>query len=702
VSGTDIANNQFGDGNDTLFNALLGIVNASATNFDFGAGADAFTNNALFNTAGTVNFLNLESIGNNAVNGQSNGIFNVGATPGGVGQVNFSSTDLVGAAFAAVGAPVQNVVNSGVYNVLAVQAQVGTYQGSLNFYGGNGSNFFNYDQTPVPPGVPGQGSALGGLINMQRVDNSSTANAVTLNTLGMTGTSDANYTYTWAGPLATSAYNFTGGPNSRLAVDTFLGAPGSTSDRLVVGGNVNLPVTVNGSSTNPVTRINVNDTNAGPGAFNPLGITVVAVQGAGSNNFVVDPLSPHYANFGPLGAISKGLFLYPLLYVPGGATTANAGQPDGNAYKFFGVPGPFAFNLPVAATGAQTIFQETADGWEDRQIEVRNCMDRGLIASRQAWGSGADLAVPPAAPLLPNCGVGIWTKLVGSATRRDALADLSKLDPLFAGLTFDNSYRQRTEAVLAGMDFGAAELTSPFDSIVFSVMGGYISSFLDFNSPNTFSPPITTTSFKYTGGTVGGSVTYMNHGFFVDALVKADFLTLNVGGIPAGSCAGPAECDQDIKALTWGVVGNVGYRFQVGRYFFEPLGSVIWTQTRIDDLNLPGAGVVAQFNTAKRIDVGGGARLGGVVMDDRVHYLEASFTGRFWDRISSDDNSVTFLNQGPAFTLTDTFKNAYVETAVQLDWINRFSGWSSWAKVDAKFNSELQTYTAKAGLRYGF
>ena len=70
-------------------------------------------------------------------------------------------------------------------------------------------------------------------------------------------------------------------------------------------------------------------------------------------------------------------------------------------------------------------------------------------------------------------------------------------------------------------------------------------------------------------------------------------------------------------------------------------------------------------------------------MDDRVHYLEASFTGRFWDRISGDENSVTFLNQGPTFTLTDTFKNAYVETAVQLDWINRFSGWSSWAKVDA-------------------
>jgi hypothetical protein len=40
--------------------------------------------------------------------------------------------------------------------------------------------------------------------------------------------------------------------------------------------------------------------------------------------------------------------------------------------------------------------------------------------------------------------------------------------------------------------------------------------------------------------------------------------------------------------------------------------------------------------------------------------------------------------------------------SIQLDWINRFSGWSSYAKIGAKFNSELQTYTAKAGLPYGF
>jgi hypothetical protein len=39
---------------------------------------------------------------------------------------------------------------------------------------------------------------------------------------------------------------------------------------------------------------------------------------------------------------------------------------------------------------------------------------------------------------------------------------------------------------------------------------------------------------------------------------------------------------------------------------------------------------------------------------------------------------------------------------VQLDWINRVSGWSAYAKADAKYNRDFQTFTGKAGLRYAF
>ena len=202
--------------------------------------------------------------------------------------------------------------------------------------------------------------------------------------------------------------SFTGVGNSALAVDTFLGPPGSTSDRLAVGGNV---------SGN--TLVKVNDVNTGPGAFNPTGITVVTVQGTGSNNFKVDPTSPNYINFGPLGAINKGFFIDPLLYVPGAGALPNA-------YKFFGLPGPFAFNMPVAHTGAQSIFQETADVWEDRQDEVRNCMRHGLIAAGLGAGGSVDLTGPTpgnlAGPLPGDPAGPMPVKAVGPPCRNAAPA----------------------------------------------------------------------------------------------------------------------------------------------------------------------------------------------------------------------------------------------------------------------------------------
>src|SRR6516165_8215782 len=66
---------------------------------------------------------------------------------------------------------------------------------------------------------------------------------------------------------------------------------------------------------------------------------------------------------------------------------------------------------------------------------------------------------------------------------------------------------------------------------------------------------------------------------------------------------------------------------------------------RDGDLNLPGAAVVVQFGDVKDLDAGGGFRAGGVIMDDKVHYLEASLTNRVWDRVSGN-NPVNFVNLG--------------------------------------------------------
>ena len=60
---------------------------------------------------------------------------------------------------------------------------------------------------------------------------------------------------------------FNGSGVSRLAVDAFLGGPGSTADNLIIDGDVS-----------GKTRVTVNNTNPGPGVFNKQGIPVVFVN----------------------------------------------------------------------------------------------------------------------------------------------------------------------------------------------------------------------------------------------------------------------------------------------------------------------------------------------------------------------------------------------------------------------------------------
>ena len=104
-------------------------------------------------------------------------------------------------------------------------------------------------------------------------------------------------------------------------------------------------------------------------------------------------------------------------------------------------------------------------------------------------------------------------------------------------------------------------------------------------------------------------------------------------------------------------------------------------------------------------NIAGGLRAGGVVIDDRVHYLEAAVTAKVWDPVDVH-NTVNFTSvpnlPGTAFSLDDNFKDPYGEVGAQLNWINRASGWSAYVKGDVKFNNEFSTYTANAGVSYGF
>lgn len=538
-------------------------------------------------------------------------------------------------------ASIQSVTNIGTMNV----------QGALNFIG-NATSAFNNS---------------GGLIEMRTgahvLTDVTTLNATT------TGTSDLNYTYTFG-----NAYNYNASGNAQLGLDAFLGAPGSAADRLVISG-----------ATSGTTSILLKDTNALPGQFNPTGITLVAVNGTTATNFTLSPTDKNYVSLGPMGAIDKGLFFYPLIQAPG-----VPGSGVATRYALFGLPNFEAFDITYAASGAQSAFYETALTWLDRQDELRNYLVRGV--SRTGCQTDDRSSGAPADPVCSQAGgVGAWFKGIGSWGTQKASQATGAGGTV---ISFDTSYKQNTYGFIGGLDFGQESVLHRSDAFVLGLMGGYTSSTLTFNNATTAAPHAN--EFTYTGGTAGLAASYMIAGWFFDGVIKADIfnLGLNMPSLNNFGATGPTT-----KGATYGAVGDAGYRFDRGSVFLEPRLSLAYARTTIDNFSTVGNSV--SFFGGENFRGALGARLGATLVDTPDYAVEAAFNGRYWEQINSANGIVLTSAGSPNLTLTENIKSGgFSELGAYLDITNKGIGWSGFLNGSAKFNNEFATLTAKGGVRY--
>jgi outer membrane autotransporter protein len=277
-------------------------------------------------------------------------------------------------------------------------------------------------------------------------------------------------------------------------------------------------------------------------------------------------------------------------------------------------------------------------------------------------------------------------KAVGSWTNRSDTQNFA-----IAGTAFpvDLGHKQNVYGAIGGFDFGREAVLARNDVVALGLMGGYVNSGLDFGA----SP----TTFRFSGGTAGASATYLNGGFFVDALAKVDFLRLDIEGLPAGAGAPGAAAD----AVTFGAIGNVGYRIEWQRLFVEPLATLAYTRTKITDIGLPVAGVTVSFTDAETVRGALGARFGARVAETAGWGLDASIVARVWDQFRGN-NGATIANAGFPLLLTDTFTGTFGEVTGHLDLVARGTGFSAFVAGGAKFNRDFTTTNAKGGIRYQF
>lgn len=423
-------------------------------------------------------------------------------------------------------------------------------------------------------------------------------------------------------------YNGLGGD---MVIDAFLGGPGSKADVLDIGGDVT-----------GVTEIYVTDTNAGPGGYNPTGILVAHAAGdTAAGDFILAD-----------GPIDKGLFFYDLLF--------DAANGD---HLLVGLPDREVFETLAAVSSSQEIWRETADAWSTRQENLRD-----VLATRQVVTGVADPGV-----VEDNRPMGsLWVSALGSWAERDNEASFSILNGSFE---FDTSYQQDIYGMVGGADFRAD--MGGDTSMLFGVMGGYVDSKLNFDESST--------SIDTNGGTVGAYAALMSGGFFATVLVKADLLNMDY---TVGSLA--EDDNDDANVTTWGVRGDMGYRFG-DSLFVEPMLSVDGISTKIDEFTIGGVDIDAGTNESFR----GGAGVRAGYSDDTIR---ASATARVWD-VFSTDNEVDVLADVPLGITDDGMEGVYGDVSGQID-VNLSTSATVYLKGGILFSDDVTKPNASGGFAF--
>jgi outer membrane autotransporter protein len=286
----------------------------------------------------------------------------------------------------------------------------------------------------------------------------------------------------------------------------------------------------------------------------------------------------------------------------------------------------------------------------------------------------------------PQAGYGVWVKGIGSWTNRDASQSVYTHNH---GFTFDLGYKQDIYGVLAGVDWTR---TGPLDTAQVGIMGGYVDSKLKFNSGTA------PTKFDYSGGMVGVTATYINRGWFVDGLFKADFLNLDINMPSVAAFSGGSNTGVNVTNL--GGMGNAGYRWQFNpTWYLEGIATLAYVSTQIDNAVMNGTTV--QWADGKSFRGAIGGRVGTLFNGWGTKRVEASLTGRVWNEWEGK-NSATLVTAGPAFEVIDDgmHNKPFGEVVGMLDVANIGVGWSGFVNAGVKFNDDFTTTTAKGGVRY--
>jgi hypothetical protein len=446
---------------------------------------------------------------------------------------------------------------------------------------------------------------------------------------------------------ANTTFNGTG--SSKLVMDANLGALVQTSCAVLNGADC---LSLTGGTTTGSTLIKVTDISGNLfGAYNPVGMVLVDVSGAGTtadSHFSLDHSSSFWrADLNSSdGVLDKGLFFYDL--------TTNLNK----QHVLVGLPDSEAFEFTVAGTAAQNAWYQSTGTWYDRQADLRDQLG-DVDAS----------------------GAGVWVKIAGGATSRDLI---NSYDLFGKTYSFDTSYAQDTISLTGGVDFISAN-TGDRQWVVGGMIG-YVDTNVNFDASNTM--------ISMDGLTVGLYGTYVAKNFFVDGIIAGNFLDV-LHQAPSLAAAPNNRFTSEANSVGGQIEG--GYTVALGENaFFEPLASLSYVKTTFDDITVPGAVIAYDDQTSLRGSLG--ARLG-ANHDFDTFTSKFTITARIWDEFEGD-NGLVIDSAGPDLPLTDDFSGSFGEVSGSVNVFSNEAAFSAFVNAGVKFKDDYQSTDASLGFRW--
>ncbi len=445
--------------------------------------------------------------------------------------------------------------------------------------------------------------------------------------------------FTMSADAGDVAYSSSGG---RLQVDAVLGdAANGKSDLLIINGNVVA------SPTGPTTATQVAVNVVGISGANADGIAVIDVTGdTVAGDFVLEG-----------GPLNVGLFAWDLRLDDGG-----------HVFELFtSGAGTSAYEFAAGLTATQDIWYQTTGTLLQRQADLRP-----LLTGTQVTPV-ADYAEPVAPTPAGQVGPGFWLKGVGAWLERDQGDGIAVTD--------------RTQSIyggLAGFDFAAQ---GNGDAWLFGLFGGYLSSDLKFKE--------TDTKWTYDGPSVGAYATYLNQALYVDMLVKADFLSINIDPDVQGAD------DEDTDGINLGGLIDAGYKIGGGEgLFVEPQAALAVVHTEIDDVDMLGGNIDFDEETSVRGRLG--LRLGYDHTAASQVVYSSDVTASVWQEFNGGSNDVTIGSPGfPAFGISDEPGETVGDVSLGFS-VAAPEGWSGFLRGNYQFSDDLEAISGNAGVRYSW